>query len=348
MTNIQFDDYTKFHWYRKMLKGERGPISPNEIMAGYYRYRTVSRSTGEVKLSAVGVWYDPPTKEGIKIQVNGQHVEHEIGAVDKWTRNWPFLAKEVVEFSVYKRVLAGHPWPDQHVDPVSVDANKEEPPPLSTGPSAGESNSEVDYSPRAVMAREVGVAVLGVRRYIKKTEYGPPTYLIDSDDMAKGAQELRARLNAMANRAKAILDKANRSHLDAIAENRKNWSPIENTARDWAKELATGPLHAWEKHKIVQHEAALKASAAASAEAGHAVTVPSNAPAPTGTIKGATGRAASVKPVNKAVIVDYDLVYNHFKHAEALKAILQGLANDAIGAGIEVPGTTVEKDVKIS
>jgi hypothetical protein len=112
--------------------------------------------------------------------------------------------------------------------------------------------------------------------------------------------------------------------------------------------LRDGPIKAWEVHKRDMAESARKAAAAASAASGTTVQPSSNAPAPSAKIKGATGKAASVKEVKIAIIHDLKLVFEFFQTNDQVRAILQGLSNASVRAGISVPGTSVAEDVAIT
>lgn len=376
---IKFDDHTKLNWWQSALKGERRPITVNEPMTGYYRARSKNKQTGEEALYAVAYWWhggncfcrvNSPGVVGTQPTLQGDRLQRMIDS-------WPHVSKEPISYDVYLSVVAGNPWPDQHVAPKAAPADV-----ASTLPSGGTTEATVagaadpyvtcagcprfddcrenrrcwDHAnqaqtPQGVLKREIEAARAGIIRYVKRGENGEPVSLIDSDDMSGAAQTLRASLLALSNRAKKAREEANRPHNDAIRANGAIWSPLEAAAKAAADGLRDGPMKAWEVHKRDQLASATKAAAAATAAVGHSSGVPfepkSNAPAPSARIKGATGKAASVSTVKIAVIHDQDAVYAHFKSNDQVKAILQGLANAAVRAGIEVPGVTVAEDVAI-
>jgi hypothetical protein len=358
---IKFDDPTTLRWWAAALKGQRGPINSNEPMTGYYRARNKNRQTNEETLYAVAYWWhngkcfcrsNPPGTIGAAPTLTGD--KHE-----RMMASWPYVSKEPIEFDVYQSVLAGKPWPDQHVAPKAApaetsdglphDAERQGTPPPAAGavPPPAERTTEVDNSPQAVLRREIEAARAGITNYVKRDPDGKASSLIDSDAMASAAQSLRSQLLTFSNKAKKAREDANRPHNDAIKANGQIWTPLEFLAKSTADDLRDGPIKAWEVHKREQAASAARAAQAATAASGTPVAPVSNAPAPSAKIKGATGKAASVQEIKIAVIHDQDQVYAHFRNNEQVKAILQGLANAAVRAGIEVPGVTVTEDVSI-
>lgn len=349
-------DPTTLQWWSAALKGNRGPISESEPMTGYYRARWKNRQTGEETLYAVAYWWhngkcfckvNAPGMVGVQPTLQGdQH--------NKMMERWPFVSKEPIEYDVYQAVVAGKPWPDQHVAPKAAPAEASNDLPNSVGaekqvaapvagaaPPPAERTTEVDNSPQAVLRREIEAASSGLSNYVRQRDDGP-VYLIQSDAMAGAAQSLRAQLLAISNKAKEAREEANRPHNDAIKANGLIWTPLATEAKRLADFLRDGPMKAWEVHKREQQQAAAKAAAATGAPA------VSNAPVPAARIKGATGKAASVKEIDVAVIHDVDAVFKHFRTNQQVLAILQALANAAVRAGIAVPGTSTQKDVSIT
>jgi hypothetical protein len=364
---VQLDDPTKLNWWTAALKGERRAIT-EDPMTGYYRARRKNKQTGEERLYAVAYWWHNgkcfckvdggPTLQGEPLQ--------------RMIEAWPHVSKEPIKYDVYQAVIAGKPWPDQHVDekaaPAETSANQPLPqaaetskPPvagaaeqsrLKAGTQIAEGNlvgdpEPLDESPQGILKREIERAKGGVSRYVSVEPGKAALYKIDSDEMLAAAQELRSKLLTLANRAKKAREEANRPLNEKIRENGKIWSPLEDEAQRHANWLRDGPMKAWEQHKRDQQAAAAKAAAAAAGVEGKPVQPVSNAPAPSAKIKGATGKAASVSTVKVAVIEDQDKVYQFFRDNEQLKAILQGLANGSVRAGIEVPGTSVKEEVSI-
>lgn len=348
-------DPTTLQWWASALKGTRGPISEGEPMTGYYRARSKNKQTNVETLFAVAYWWhngkcfckvNGPGVVGVQPTLVGEKHERMMSA-------WPYVSKEPVEFDVYQSVVAGNPWPDQHVAPKAAPAEASTQPldagsPPSEAGAADQPEPEIDNTPQGSMRRELDNAKKGIARYVRvKPDGGGVESLIVSDDMAGAAQSLRAQLLALSNSAKKAREAANKPHQDAIRANGVIWSPMETDAKQAADDLRDGPMKAWELHKRAQQASAIKAAEAASTASGATVQPVSNAPAPAAKIKGAVGKSARVEEIKIAVIHDLELVFQHFKANDQVRAILQGLSNAAVRAGIEVPGTTTDKDVSI-
>src|SRR5579859_194438 len=354
---VKFDDHTKLYWWQAALKGERRPITADEPMTGFYRARSKNKQSGEETLYAVAYWWhvgkcfckvNAPGMVGVQPTLTGDKLQRMIAS-------WPHVSKEPIAYDVYQAVVAGSAWPDQHVVEKAAPAAASmlldaQSPTATTAGAVDQQQADpepVDNSPQGILKRDIEAARAGIARYVTKGEDGKIAYLVDSDDLAGAAQSLRATFLKHANAAKKAREEANRPHNEAIRANGKIWTPLEDDAKHFADMLRDGPIKAWELQKRANAEAAAKAAAAASAASGTTVAPVSNTPAPSAKIKGATGKAASVTETKKAVIVDQDAVYAHFKDDLQVKAILQGLATAAVRAGITVPGTTVDKDVDI-
>lgn len=338
-----------FAWWKAALKGERGPIHDGEPEQGFYRHRTKNKQTGVETLYAVAFWYagDIRTPENIRCQVGGQILKGE--QLQRTIGAWPFISKEPISHKTWMAVVAGQPWPDQHVTEKAAPASEASNQPLDAGATSQGAGAadQSELTPQARLKVEIEKAKAGLANYVKRGEDGRAVNLIDSDEKAGAAQMLRSSLLALSNKAKKAREEANRPHNEAIRANGLIWSPMETEAKSFADMLRDGPMKTWELHKREQQAAAQKATQAATNAVGAPMQVASNAPAPSAKIKGATGRSARVEETFIAVIHDQALVYEHFKDNEQVKAILQGLANAAVRAGIEVPGVTKEKDVNI-
>src|SRR4051794_28346104 len=108
----KFDDPTKLYWWTAALKGERRPMT-EDPMAGFYRARSKNKQTGVETLFAVAYWWH---NGRCFCRVNGGPTltgeKHE-----RMLAAWPYVSKEPVQYDVYQAVIAGKPWPDQHVAP---------------------------------------------------------------------------------------------------------------------------------------------------------------------------------------------------------------------------------------
>lgn len=352
MTAYKQDDPTTLDWWTRALEGKRADINPNEPMTGYYRARSKNKQTGEETLFAVAYWWhggkcfckvNPPGAIGVQPTLTGEKHERMMTA-------WPQVAKEPIKYDVYQSVVAGKPWPDQHVTETAAPAEASIQPLDAKPPAAGAAEppaENLDSSPQAVLARDIAEAKRGVSRYVRQEPGKAVEYLIDSDDKAGAAQTLRAKLLSLSKTAEKARIEANAPHQKAIKENGLIWSPLEDEATRMANWLRDGPMKRWEQDKRDALAAAQKQAAAASEASGTKVEPQSNMAAPKSQVKGATGKAAAVTTLKVAVIEDWDKVYQFFRDDEQVKAILQGIANRSVRAGIEVPGAAVKEEVAI-
>ena len=319
MGDYKQDDPRKYDWWRNALEGRRGDINPNVPMTGFYR-RQSKIGSGEIVLTPVAVWYS--TNDGALLCLAGRE-----GMSEEWTRsNWPYFSKHPIPHDVYKAVMGGAPWPDVHV----IEKPKE-----ADGEHAAAATLD------QIMLRDIEAAAAGVAAY--KT--------IDSDEMAVKAQSLRAQLMALGNKADKERDAEKRPHLEAGRAIDAKWKKIVAAANDAALVLRRA-MEKWEDDKREAQRRADQAAAKAAAEAQASGEAPpaapkSNMPAPSTQIKAGGARAASVGTIKVAEITDLDLVYQHFKGQDAIRDLLQKMANAAVNAGITVPGTEVKERATI-
>lgn len=182
---------------------------------------------------------------------------------------------------------------------------------------------------------------------------------IVNDDNAAAAVAARSRLLELSGSADKKREAEKAPHWDACKKVDNDWKPIIKLAKDKADEIRTA-LSAYEtmKFRMAQEEARKRAEAAAAAapppdQQGEAVlgpppTAAEPAPAPASTIKGASGRAATVRTVKIAVVVDQDAAYQDLKAIAELKTLIQKLAQRAVDEGRSVAGVTVEEQRKVA
>ena len=309
----------QFATWRRAVAGEQVLLHDGEPNAGFYRVR---RNGSQA--SAVAYWRD--TKSNIlRCHVNGVDVAENVAF-----EQWPYAAREPVTHEVYKARIDTGKWPD--MDDAA----------FATLPSSREvigNNQPPDEM--ALLKEQIESASAGIKAYEK----------ITSDEMQAKAQSLRARLLELGGDADKKRDKEKRPHLEAGRIIDKKWKPLVEMA-EGAANMIRAAMRGWENEKDRRaREAAAKAEAnnVAREAAGLAPTpVPTPDAAPAPIVKGAYGRAASVRIVKVAVIVDQLAVYKAFADRQDVKDLLQKLAQKAIDAGFDVPGVQVktERDVR--
>lgn len=316
-----------FDWHANALKGERGPIFDGEPMSGWYENRRKNKNTGKIERNLVAYWKD--SHDGSqRCHLNGRDVDNDTAQT-----MWPFASKRPIAADIYHAVLAGAPWPN------TADSVNE----------AAEAESD-DSDPMAAIVRDIDKAKADVANYTK----------IESDEELVRAQSLRSHLTALAGKLDKAREALVRPHIDAQREVNSVWNPIIADAKNFAAKVRV-PMEAWESFKREQAKKAQETadrlareheeSIRAAAEAGKPLppliaptAPPSNAPAPVAKISGGGGRAASVSVWNEVIIDDEAAVYGYLKGAPDLTALILKLAQNAVTAGLTVPGThTVER-----
>jgi hypothetical protein len=83
------------------------------------------------------------------------------------------------------------------------------------------------------------------------------------------------------------------------------------------------------------------------AQAAEDAGVKPNVPPPSAKISGGMGRSASAKPYLAVTDVDVEKCWEQFKAEPRVKSLFMAIAQEAIDAGISVPGAKTEEKVKV-
>lgn len=301
--------------WRALLAGEKIETDPNTPFSGFYRIRKVK----DGPFVPVAYWRDG---ERMVCVIDGREVD-ENTAVDKWI----YCVRHPVTHEAYTAVAErGENWPD--IDPTVADQQR-----AGIG-----GNNPPDEA--ITLQDQIESAKAGASEYAK----------IEDDETLAKAQSLRARLNELSRNADKHREALKRPHIDAGREIDAKWQPLVKSAKDAADAIARA-MSVFETEKLrKEREAQRKAEEAArkAAETGRPAPVapaPTAAPAP---VKGAYGRAASVKLVKVATVTDQDAVYRYMRERPEVIELLAKLAQRAVDAGRDVPGVTVEEQRKVA
>ena len=309
----------QFDWWRAAIAGTRGDIQEGEPKAGFYR----SRRKGE-QAKAIAYWYD--TKNGsLRCHVDGADVPDQAAR-----EQWPFAAKEPITHEFYMVKRDTGKWPDMDDSAFSSLPQSRE--------VIGNNNPPTDDA--TVLKEQIEAAKGGVGDYAK----------IANDETAAKAQSLRSRLLELSATAEKKHKAEKQPHLDAGRAVDQKWFPLRDLAKGAADAIRSA-LSAWETEKDRRAREAMRVAEEArrkAEETGKPAPTPVAPPAPATPIKGAYGRAASVKQIRVATIVDQAKVYEAFKDNEAVKELLRKLAQRAVDDGYDVAGVTVELQRKVS
>jgi hypothetical protein len=310
-------------------------ILETEPFSGYFR----SAAVKDGPLLPVAIW-----REGDVLHV------WRAGEQVKLERVWPYCCWNPIPYDWYEAATErGEPWPDQHVDA---------PEPEQT-PEPVEASVEVidkpttEEKPAEAAKRAIEKALAGVEQYAKTA----------TDDQAAAAQELRSKLNELSNKADKKRKALMQPYKEKMDEIHDEWMPLVKMAKGGADTIRSY-LGAYETKKFREQQEAERAAqeaaaAQAKAEAPTANgTVPTThneppadpspaAPTPTA-IKGASGRAATVKAVKVAKVTDYDALYAHVKAFPEIKTTLDRIAQRLVDGGQNPPGVEIEEQRKVA
>lgn len=304
--------------WRALLEGRKIDVDPNTPFTGFYRIRKFKGGP----FVPVAYWRDQAGN--LVCVIDGKIVSEHV-AVEKWT----YCCAHPVSHEAYTAVTErGEDWPD-------IDATVAE---QIRAPAPGHNNPPQDEA--ELLKEQIENAAKGVFDYPK----------IEDDETLAKAQSLRARLNELSRTADKKRETLKKPHLEEAKKVDSKWMPLVKLAKDAADGLAR-VMSAFETEKLrKEREAQRKAEEAArkAAEEGKPAPVaPAPAPAQT-TVKGAYGRAASVKVVKIATVTDQDKVYAYMRERPEVVELLGKLAQRATDAGHVVPGVSVEEQRKVA
>lgn len=316
-------------YWRAGLRGAKPQAHPDDPQTGFYRGRKEKGGP----LLPIAYWFE----DGALICTRGGSVvpENEARAM------WQWCCTNFVEKSVFDAVSAGGQWPD--IDATVAAA-------LEKRDGIGGNNPPSD--PAEILKEEIESAAKGVAEYAK----------IADDETQKKAQTLRSRLLELSGDADKKREAEKAPHLAKTREVDAKWMPLVKLSKELADKVRAA-MSAYETEKLkAERAAAAKAEAerraheeaarAAAAANEPAPPPPPPPPAPAATapapIKGAAGRAATVKLVKVATVTDQDAVYAYCRtHPEVVNLLAQ-LAQRAVDAGRDVPGVSVEEERRVA
>lgn len=320
-------DTNDWSGWRSLLKGEKIDVDPNTPFTGYYRTR---RGRGG-PFVPVAYWRDQ--SGNLVCTIDGKVIDE-----DKAIERWPYCVKNPISHEWFVAVSDGGAWPD--IDSV-VDEQIA---------GAGHNNGPTDEA--EVLREQIEAASAGVGEYSKITD----------DSTAAKAQSLRSRLLDLHRTADKTREAEKKPHLEAGKAVDAKWQPLVKKAKEAADTVARA-MSAFETEKAriareaeaarqaairEQEEAARKAAEAGKPAPKPAALPPAPEPVAATPIKGAYGRAASVKVVKVATVTDQDAVYRFMRERPEVAELLTSLAQRAVNAGHEVPGVSIEEQRKVA
>lgn len=319
-------DYT---YWQRALAGNFGPVHDSDPQPGFWRKRTHRAGP----FTPVAIWEDGGKMVAL---VNGK----EADASELWT----YVCRYPILESWYHDKVAGRPWPDE--DKFVND---------SFVPPMGDNGPPDDTE---LLKGQIDAAAAGAEDYRD----------ILTDETASKAQSLRSRLLELSGEADKKREALKKPFFEAGKAVDAKFQPLVKAAKAAADAIrdalgahetrkaraAEAERKAAEEIRIKAEREATKARAAAEL-AGKPVPAPAAppqppepTPAPVAAIRGAYGRAASIKLVRVAKVTDQDALYTGLRTHKELIELMAKLAQRATDAGITLPGVEIEEQRKVS
>lgn len=320
-------DYT---YWQDALAGNFGTVHDGDPQPGFYRKRT-GRAAGYVP---VAIW-----------EQDGKMLALVAGKEADSAEIWSYVCQYPILEEWYRARMDGQPWPDESQAVTDSLAHRTD----TNNPPTDEAE---------VLKGQIDAASAGVAEYSD----------IRSDEAAAKAQSLRSRLLELSGQADKIREAQKKPFFEAGKAVDAKFQPLVKAAKS-AADFIRDALGAHETRKAkAAEEARRKAEdetrkaaqktarlAVEAEEAGKPIVVappppppPEPTPAPASAIRGAYGRAAAVKLVRVAKVIDQDVAYTGLKTHKELIELIGKLAQRATDAGITLPGVEVEEQRKVT
>ena len=221
---------------------------------------------------------------------------------------WLWVHKNPISYKTYEKVMAGEPWPD--VDPT-VAAHQLV------------NSNQPQAKPVDEFQKKIDEAAEGASQY----------ETIDSDEQAIKAQTLRAhllKLHKDSEEKRKELKQPFQNEADAIDS---IWMPVTKKAKTFADKIRSA-IAAFETRKLQAKKPPAPDDVSEKA--------------PNTTIKGASGRGASVKSRRVAVAVtNLDALMHSLKGRPELEPMLLGLAQKILDNNEDCLGIAIETQAEV-
>lgn len=326
-TKISGPDYT---YWQNALAGNFGPVHDSDPQPGFYRKR-MGRAAGYVP---VAIW----EQDGkVLALVDGR----EADAAEIWT----YACKFPILEEWYRARMIGQPWPDESAAVTESLVHRTD-----------TNNGPVDEAD--VLKAQIESASAGAAEYAE----------IGTDETAAKAQSLRSRLLELSGQADKAREAQKKPFFEAGKAIDAKYQPLvkaakfaADTIRDALGAHETRKAREAEKLRLAAEEVRIKAereAVKARAEAELAgkpapapvppAPTPEPAPAPAAAIRGAYGRAAAVKVVKVAKVIDQDKAYLALRTQKEMVELIAALAQRAATAGIPLEGVEVMEERRVA
>jgi hypothetical protein len=300
----------QYDFWRRRMAGEVVPIHDGEPQAGFYKTRTKDGNW-----HPVAYWFG---RDGaLRCRIGTQDINEQTAA-----ERWPYISKTPITHEVYKAVLSGQSWPDQHEAVIRDRAN-------STG--AEDENSFDGLKDRIEdLARDAD-------KLIAAGAAADQAAADRASDLANRLAELQKTADAARAAEKKPLD-------EQVAAVQAKWKPLLGAADVYKriKAAVITPFLVAEAAKQRAAQEAAQRAAEASAKTGEIIPEPQQRAAPKA---GASGRrSVALRTVKVVTITDRAAVLAFFADNPIITEALQKMAEKATAAGVTVPGVAVTEE----
>lgn len=309
----QIEDYA---CWRSALAGESVERFAKQPHCGFWR----KGKSGD----PVAVWRE---EDGGKLvaRVGGKAARYADSEFDETV--FGFCLPNPISHETYTAVMRGESWPGTD-DVVAA--------------QIGDNSQNADEA--EALRDQIAAAVEQAKGYAS----------VADDETAAKAQSLRARLVELRGEVEVKHRSEKEPHLKAGREVDAKWLPIAKQA-DGAAATIRSALSKHETDKArraaEEHRKRQEVQAAASSQrpgAPKAALPPPEPPAKPTPIRGGYGRAAGVRIVKVATIVDQDAAYMALRENVEVVALIKKLADKVIAAGATLPGVEVSEERKVA
>lgn len=289
--------------WRSALAGQSTEAFPKQPHCGFWR----QGKSGD----PVAIWRDAESSN-LVARVGGKSARWADAEFDEVV--FGFCLPNPISHEAYTSVMSGGGWP-------STDSVVQS--------QIGDNSQGVDEI--ETLRDQIAAAVEQAKTYGAVTD----------DASAAKAQSLRARLLELSGEAGLNHRAEKEPHLKAGREVDAKWLPLVKQA-----DGAAGAIRAaLSKHETDKARAAAEEQRkrnAVQAAAGAPPAPPPEPQKPTA-IRGGYGRAAGVRTVKVARILDQDAVYMALRENVDVVELIQKLANKVVAAGATLPGVQIEE-----
>lgn len=286
----------QYEFWRRRIAGEQLPIHDGEYQAGFYRLKTRDGT-----YYPVAYWF---AKDGtIRCRIGQKDVNEQTAA-----ERWMWASKWPITHELYKAVVGGAPWPDQH---EAVTKSNNAPPDDSF---EGLKEAIDDLAREAAALINKGAA--------------------QTQEEADRASDLANRIGDLQKKADAVRVAEKKPHDDAVKAVQQKWLPIIDAA-DIYKRLKNAVVAPF----LTKKQAAEREAREAAAKAG--APIPEQARSTTKA--GTRGRSVALRTVKEVVIEDRAAVLAYFADGDQMTNFLQTMAEKAVRAGVTPKGVKINE-----